>query len=106
MTYEEAASRIEKYKRIHHMSEHPHAALITEALDMAIDLLYKQVELDADIRWELIFNCPSEYGGSSGDEYGWVCYCPTCGVRINDFTTLCECGQHIVKNKKYPKVEF
>lgn len=41
MTYSEAAKRIEDHMIVHKLAEHPYAVKITEALQMAICLLYK-----------------------------------------------------------------
>lgn len=45
MTYEEAIRRIEEHKNIHFKAE-PAAAYITEALDVAIEALRKQIEIE------------------------------------------------------------
>lgn len=47
MTYLEAAKRISEHNLIHHINEHPHAQHITEALNMAVDVLTKLAEEDA-----------------------------------------------------------
>ena len=41
MTFNEAAKRIEDHMIVHKLAEHPNAVYITEALEMAIRLLYK-----------------------------------------------------------------
>lgn len=41
MTYLEAAKRIEEHMELHFAKEYPHAMKITEALKMAVKLLYK-----------------------------------------------------------------
>lgn len=41
MTYLEAAKRIEEHMEIHFSKEYPRAIKITEALEMAVKLLYK-----------------------------------------------------------------
>lgn len=45
MTYEEAIYRIEDHKNIHFKAE-PAAVYITEALDVAIEALRKQIEIE------------------------------------------------------------
>lgn len=41
MTYKEAADRIEEHMRIHYNNEYPHAIKITEALELAVNVLQK-----------------------------------------------------------------
>lgn len=41
MTYKEAADRIQEHMRIHYGDEFPHAIKITEALQLAVDVLRK-----------------------------------------------------------------
>ena len=41
MTYKEAADRIEEHMRIHYNNEYPYAIKITEALELAVNVLQK-----------------------------------------------------------------
>ena len=41
MTYKDAADRIQEYMYIHCVDEYPHGAKITEALQLAVDVLRK-----------------------------------------------------------------
>lgn len=41
MTYKEAADRIQEHIHIHYVDEYPHAIKITEALQLAVDVLRK-----------------------------------------------------------------
>ncbi len=45
MSYREAANRIEDHMRIHYSEEYPRAQKITEALEIAVDLLRGMADL-------------------------------------------------------------
>lgn len=72
------------------------------AIEMAKIALEKQIELEPMYRWGVIDYCPPDYGGEEYDEYGWIPSCPRCTRVIDNFTTRCECGQAIKRNKTYP----
>lgn len=46
MTYREAADRIEEHARLHYRREFPHAVRITEALQLAVDVLRERASKD------------------------------------------------------------
>ena len=99
MEVKEAIRRIEEHNRIHFAEEYPRAIKITEALNMAVEALEKQIELEPMYSWGVIYYCLPDYGG---EEYGWIPSCPRCTRVIDNFTTRCECGQAIKRNKTYP----
>lgn len=103
MEIKEAIERIKEHKQIHFAKEYPRAIKITEALDMAVEALEKQVELEPMYSWGVTYYCPPDYGGEEYDEYGWIPSCPRCTRVIDRFTTRCECGQAIKRIKTYPK---
>ena len=102
MEVREAIERIKEHNRIHFEKEYPRAIKITEALDMAIEALEKQIELEPMYGWGVTYYCPPDCGGEEFDEYGWIPSCPRCTRVIDNFTTRCECGQAIKRNKTYP----
>ena len=70
---EEAIERIKDHKQIHFANE-PRAIKITEALDMAIEALAKQVPAKPKkLTYKLLLDA------------GWIYECPTCG---------CACGEN------------
>lgn len=77
--------------------------LVAKDYKVAISAMNKQIPVDAEMKWGRTFICPPDCGGEEGDEYGWIPYCPTCGAKIDDLTTRCECGQSIKSEKQYPK---
>lgn len=46
MTYREAASRIKEHTKIHFSKENPHTTLITEALQMAVNVLNEKADME------------------------------------------------------------
>lgn len=72
MEIKEAIKRIEEHKAIHFVKEYPRAIKITEALDMAIEALEKQIPKKVDIpKWSPAKcpNCGRELSVSLGDGY-------------------------------------
>ena len=90
MTPQEAIERIKEHTEIHFKKEKGRCPLITEALNMAINSLEKQIPKRPD------------YEGD-GYEDGYMVYdtwiCPNCGTRYEvgyDSCAYCpECGQAI-----------
>lgn len=87
MTYEEAIRRIETHNKIHFAKEFPRAIKITEALDMAIEALEKQIPKKVI------------YHDNCGNETPNQARCPRCYEASNDTwhwagESYCEyCGQ-------------
>jgi hypothetical protein len=97
MTAKEAIRRIEDHNRIHAVKEYPFAIKITEALDMAVKALEKQIPKKPKIlTWPLL------------TEAGWKHGCPNCGCAVGENKNLgfaygeylepnedfcCSCGQ-------------
>lgn len=80
MTKEESILRIENHKVIHHLNE-SQAIYISEALDMAISALKKQIPL------------PIHYTIDRDGHYTKVTYCYSCGRSVRDFKYCPNCGQ-------------
>lgn len=74
MNVREAIIRIEEHNRIHSVKEYPFAIKITEALNMAVEALEKQVPKK-----------PTKLVSKLLIEEGWTYKCPTCG---------CACGEN------------
>ena len=85
MTYEEAIRRIETHNKIHFAKEFPRAIKITEALDMAIEALEKQIPKKPV--WECL--------GDSLSNADIITMCPCCYKSIEEGEHHCECGQAI-----------
>ena len=87
MEAKEAIKRIEEHNRIHAAKEHPFAIKITEALDMAVKALEKQIPKTPFI-WEDKYY----YSPTPNDDWGYEC--PCCGNRDIDYPEHhCICGQ-------------
>lgn len=85
MTSQEAISRIKIHNEIHSRKEH-FAIKITEALQMAIEALKKQIPLQP------IFWRHQYYDSRFEDDWGYEC--PCCGNRDIDYPEHhCTCGQ-------------
>ena len=80
MDAKEAIIRIEDHNRIHFAKEYPRAIKITEALEMAVKALEKQVPKK-----------PTKLGSKLLIGAGWTYKCPTC---------CSVCGE----NKYHPEV--
>ena len=80
MDVKEAIRRIEEHNRIHFVKEYPRAIMITEALDMSIKALQKQIPMK-----------PKRLNNKLLLDAGWIYECPNCG---------CACGE----NKYHPDV--
>ena len=92
MTPQEAIERIKEHTEIHFKKEKGRCPLITEALNMAINSLEKQIPKRPD------------YEGDGYDDKGNLIYdtwiCPNCGckdyeVDYDDFEHCPNCGQAI-----------
>ena len=87
MDAKEAIIRIETHNRIHAAKEFPFAIKITEALDMAVKALEKQIPKTPFI-WEDKYY----YSPTPNDDWGYEC--PCCGNRDIDYPEHhCICGQ-------------
>ena len=87
MEAKEAIKRIEEHNRIHAAKEYPFAIKITEALDMAVKALEKQIP-NTPIIWEN----KSYYSPTTNDDWGYEC--PCCGNQEIDYPEHhCTCGQ-------------
>ena len=87
MNPREAIIRIKDHNRIHYTKEYPRANKITEALDMAVKALEKQVPKNPII-WENK-HC---YSPTPNDDWGYEC--PCCGNHEIDYPEHhCTCGQ-------------
>ena len=91
MEIKEAIKRIEKHNRIHSAKEYPLAIRITEALDMAVEALNKQVPME---------HHHTIVGECSGGERVRTSICPNCLGCImtveEEFPRFCAwCGQAI-----------
>ena len=68
MDAREAIIRIEDHNRVHFAKEYPRAIKVTEALEMAVKVLEKQVpKKPTKLKSELLIRA------------GWTYKCPTCG---------------------------
>lgn len=86
MDTREAIIRIKEHKEIHFASE-PNAIKITEALDIAIKALQKQIP-KKPIIWENKYY----YSPTPNDDWGYEC--PCCRNRDIDYPDHhCTCGQ-------------
>ena len=82
MTAQEAISRIQDHNEVHSRAEKHFAIRITEALNMAVEALKKQIPKKT-IRRQPVGNGTVVYG-----------YCPICGDATSNFRAFCsECGQ-------------
>ena len=97
MTLQEAIRRIENHNEIHSKAEKDFAIHITEALQIAIKTLEKQIpKKPKTLNYGLLI------------EYGWKYECPNCGCAVGDNKNLafaygeylnlyedycCNCGQ-------------
>ena len=87
MEAKEAIKRIEEHNRIHSAKEYPFAIKITEALNMAVEALEKQIP-KTPIIWEDKYY----YSPTPNDDWGYEC--PCCGNRNIDYPEHhCICGQ-------------
>ena len=87
MEAKEAIKRIEEHNRIHAAKEYPFAIKITEALDMAVKALEKQIS-KTPIIWENKYY----YSPTPNDDWGYEC--PCCGNQEIDYPEHhCTCGQ-------------
>lgn len=91
MEVKEAIRRIEEHNRIHFAKEYPWAIKITEALDIAIDVLQKQIPMEH--HHTIVREC-------SGGEKIRTSICPNCLGCImtveEEFPKFCAwCGQAI-----------
>lgn len=74
MDVKEAIKRIEEHNKIHAVKEYPFAIKITEALDMAVEALEKQIpKKPKKLTYKLLL------------DDGWIYECPACG---------CACGEN------------
>ena len=80
MTKQEAVNRIIEHMTIHHLSE-PQAVYISEALDMAVAALKKQIPL------------PVHHTIGSDGNYTKITYCYSCTRYVKDFKYCPDCGQ-------------
>ena len=72
MEAKEAIKRIKEHKAIHFAKEYPKAIKITEALDMAVEALEKQIPKKVDFSEYMPAKCPNcgrELSASLGDGY-------------------------------------
>ena len=81
MEVKEAIERIKEHKEIHFAKEYPRAIKITEALDMAIKALEKQIPKKV-----VEINIPNTYYSKAGIRYE----CPTCH-KINYYKETDHC---------------
>lgn len=93
MEVKEAIKRIEDHKRIHFSKEYPRAIKITEALNMAIEALEKQISMKPKY---------SVYGDrGDGEIIPFKAKCPACdyefefGYWNDEDNHHCVCGQKI-----------
>lgn len=87
MDAKEAIIRIQKHNEIHAAKEFPFAIKITEALDMAVEALEKQIP-KIPIIWENKYY----YSPTPNDDWGYEC--PCCGNQEIDYPEHhCTCGQ-------------
>ena len=74
MDVKEAIKRIEEHNKFHAAKEYPFAIKITEALDMAVEALEKQIpKKPKKLTYKLLL------------DDGWIYECPACG---------CACGEN------------
>jgi hypothetical protein len=84
MTPQEAINRIKNHNEVHDRKEQNFAIYITEALNMAVEALEKQIPKQP-LKWE--FRTGQGY-------YNWGYMCPWCHNRDVDYLEHhCECGQ-------------
>lgn len=87
MEIKEAIWRIKEHNEIHFAKEYPRAIKITEALDMSIAALEKQIP-----KRPLIWENKYYYSPVPNDDWGYEC--PCCGNRDIDYPEHhCTCGQ-------------
>lgn len=87
MEAKEAIKRIKEHNRIHAVKEYPFAIKITEALNMAVEALEKQIP-KTPIIWENKYY----YSPTPNDDWGYEC--PCCGNQEIDYPEHhCTCGQ-------------
>ena len=98
MTREEAIKRIKYHKIVHKMDE-PNAIKISEALDMAIKALQKEVPKNP------VVNFVSDADGSRRLDEGWkedAMLCPVCHTyfgEVYDEGYCRRCGQKLVQKR-------
>lgn len=86
MTYEEAIARIQDHNRVHQQKEHG-AFFITEALNMAVDALEKQIPkkpIKSENKWDYL--CPTCGQTQTDDDEDVRLYYPhcfNCGQRLD-----------------------
>lgn len=82
MKLEEAILRIKEHIAVHQYKE-PHAIYITEALEMAIDALKKQIPQQIKEIHVNKYYCPScESENNAEQGVVWDLYCPQCGQAL------------------------
>lgn len=87
METKEAIIRIKRHNEIHAAKEYTFAIYITEALNMAVEALEKQIP-KTPIIWEDKYY----YSPTPNDDWGYEC--PCCGNRDIDYPEHhCICGQ-------------
>ena len=87
MEAKEAIARIKIHNKIHAAEEFPRAIKITEALDMAIEALEKQIP-----KRPLIYEERWYFSPTPNDDWGYEC--PCCGNQEIDYPEHhCTCGQ-------------
>ncbi len=88
MTIEDAIARIQDHNRVHQQKEHG-AFYITEALNMAVDALEKQIPKKP------IKCCPLNDQNEMLDENEYY-KCPACGLKFRKTYEYCHyCGQRL-----------
>ena len=92
MTEREAIERIKDHMRIHFQEEYPRAIKITEALEIAIQALEKQIVGIPNIEGD---------GYADGVLVYDIWYCPNCEkeyeIDYDDYNYCPNCGKHIKK---------
>lgn len=81
MTPQEAIRRIRDHNEVHSVRERNFAVYITEALNMAVDALKRQIPMKPKISIK----------GTTG--WNTKCYCPNCHSFISTGKYCHECGQ-------------
>lgn len=94
MTYQQAANKIREHKEIHFMKEYPHAIFITEALDMAIELLEERAR-NEDFRNEVYVGMEVYYVNEKElvVEKGEIIKVNFCDLKITSFLVQFQDGR-------------
>ena len=86
MTPQEAIRRIEEHNRIHAVKEYPFAIKITEALDIAVKALEKQIPKNP-IGKHTNYKCPicnrRVRSGKGSSSFGVDYFCQRCGQALD-----------------------